>query len=256
MTTAGIKSHALKKMVANVLFFNKFVANASSIQFLAENEYLESKDNFKFKDHFILSNGVEIPKKHYVVKKRKEFKIVFIGRYNIYHKGLDILLESIRRHVDWFRNNRVVVELYGSDSDNGFAFLTGYVAKNKLNDIVHIKGPVFGEDKERALLDADIFIHTSRLEGQPTSVIEAISYGIPVIATPGTNMADVVERNNLGFVADFDSEGVYECIKKAFLNKDSFLQTSKNAVLYTKDNYGWDEIIKKTVTVYENIKNG
>lgn len=250
MTTAGIKSHALKKKVANKLFFNEFVANASSIQFLAKNEYLESKNNFKFKNYFILSNGVEIPKKHYAVKNRREFKIVFIGRYNIYHKGLDVLLESIKSHADWFKENCVVIDLYGSNSDDGLAYLKRFVENNRLENIVHIKGPVFGEEKEKALLDADVFIHTSRLEGQPTSVIEAISYGVPVMVTPGTNVADIVKENKLGFTTDLDQEEIYNLVKYVFGKKMDFKAISLNEISYAKKNLAWEKVAKDITNEY------
>lgn len=253
MTTAAIKSHLLKKKTAGILFFNKFISEASAIQFLTKNEYLESKNNFKFKDHFILGNGVELPKEHYTIKNRKEFKIVFIGRYNVYHKGLDILLQAIKEHVDWFRDNNVVLELYGSDSDNGLRFLTSYINKNNMKDIAIIKGPAFGDAKVKALLDADVFIHTSRLEGQPTAVVEAISYGVPVIVTPGTNIADVVKRFDLGFTSEFDSEAIFNCIKKAFERKKDFSDISMNEVGYSREQFDWGKITDIALDKYNSL---
>lgn len=253
MTTAAIKSHALKKKTANILLFNRFISGASAIQFLTKNEYFESKNNFKFKNYFILGNGVELPKEHYAVKNRNEFKIVFVGRYNVYHKGLDILLESVKNHVDWFSENHVVFELYGSDSDNGLSYLNDYIRKNHLEKLVYVKGPAFDKKKEQALLDADVFIHTSRLEGQPTSVIEAISYGIPVIVTPGTNVSDIVDNNNLGFVSKFRQDAVFDCIKKAFLNKKGFSVISKNELLYAKENFDWATIAKNSFDEYAKL---
>ena len=252
MTFAAIRSHALKKKVANVLFFNKFIRNASRIQFLTMNEYIESKKCFRFRDFFILGNGIEMPVNKYEVKKRDEFRIVFMGRYNIYHKGLDVLLDSVCNHKKWFIDNNVVVLLYGSDSDNGLAYLREKTVEEKLDDVVKICGPVFGKDKERALLDADVFIHTSRLEGQPTAVIEAISYGIPVIVTPGTNVADVVEKNNLGFVASLSSDGIYEAIRNAYtsFSDDKVGMISDAEIKFAKANFEWSIIVKDAMKDY------
>lgn len=253
MTTAAIKSHFLKKKTANILFFNKFIAGASAIQFLTKNEYLESKDNFKFKDYYILGNGVELPKKHYIVKDREEFKIVFIGRYNVYHKGLDVLLEAVKNHADWFKGNHVILELYGSDSDNGLNYLINYIRKNHLEKTIFIKGPAFDEVKEKALLDADVFIHTSRLEGQPTSVIEAISYGVPVIVTPGTNISDIVNENSLGFVSEFNSSAIFDCIKNASLNKKKFSAISKSELSYARKRFDWSIIVGSCLKEYSKF---
>lgn len=253
MTTAGIKSHYLKKKIANLFLFNKFIAGAEEIQFLTKNEYLESKDNFIFNNYYILGNGVEIPEKHYTVKKRREFKVVFVGRYNIYHKGLDMLLESVKKYADWFRNSNVAIELYGSDSDNGLAYLNKTIKNNSLGDIVSIKGPAYGRKKEEVILDADVFIHTSRLEGQPTAVIEAISYGVPVIVTPGTNVADIVTQNKLGYAIDFDTDSLYMCLSKIICNKKCLGYISSNEVIYAQNNFSWDNIMIQSVNNYSEI---
>lgn len=254
MTTAAIKSHALKKKIANILFFNKFVKNADKIQFLTQNEYEESKNNFKFRNYFILGNGVELPTAKYKVKNRDEFKIVFVGRYNIYHKGLDVLLDAVSCNKEWFKNNEVSLLLYGSDSDNGLTYLKERITKENLGDTVRICGPVFNKEKEKALLDADIFIHTSRLEGQPTSVIEAISYGVPVIVTPGTNVSDIVKDKKMGYVARMDSESILKTIMRAFNDKKQFGQLSQNEVRLSKEIFNWDVIISQSLKEYSNGK--
>ena len=237
LTTAAIQNKYLKKKIANLLFFNNFIQNAKKIQFLTKNEYLESKDNFKINDYFILGNGFEIPNKAYSIKKRKEFKITFIARYNIYHKGLDVLLDSVMDNKKWFIDNNITINLYGTDSEGGLKFLEELINKQKLEKIVKLNGPVFDIQKENVLLDSDLFIHTSRLEGQPTSIIEAISYGIPVIVTPGTNIADVVKENNLGFTTNLDSNDIFLCIKKAYDEFENFKNISCNERKYAKENF-------------------
>ncbi len=251
MTTAALKSHNIKKKVANILFFNKFIKNARSIQFLTKNEYEESKNNFKFSDYFILSNGIELPSHHYIAKNRNQYIISFIGRYNVYHKGLDILLETITENKKWFIDNHIIVYLYGSDSDNGLLYLNKKIDEFQLKEIVKIKGPVFGIEKEEAILNSDVFIHTSRLEGQPTSVIEAISYGVPVIVTPGTNISDIVEENNLGFTAKQNANSIFEAIKKSYEEKSSFKEISKREIKYSTENFEWEKIIKKSLSKYK-----
>lgn len=251
LTKAAQNNKKIKKLIGNCLFFNKFVSCARSIQFLTENEYLESRGNFKFNNYFIVGNGVELPTKKYQLKNRKEFKVVYIGRYNIYHKGLDMLLEVVNDNHKWFIDNSVTINLYGSDSENGTKYLEDYVQNNTLSDVVKVNGPVFDSEKEKIILDSDAFIHTSRLEGQPTSVIEAISYGVPVIVTPGTNIYNEVNENNLGFVCDFNKESIYKCLVNTFKNKNIFNKISKNEVEYSKMNFDWNEVVKKTISYYK-----
>ena len=56
-------------------------------------------------------------------------------------------------------------------------------------------GPAFGEEKEALLRGAEAFILPSFSEGLPMSVLEAWSYGLPVVMTPECNLPE-------GFASD------------------------------------------------------
>ena len=62
------KKKRLKKIVGNVLLFNRFINNACSIQYLTNNE-MKLSSAFRQK-HFIVDNGVHIPQDH--AKKMKK----------------------------------------------------------------------------------------------------------------------------------------------------------------------------------------
>lgn len=251
MTKKAQNFKKIKKIFANFLFFYRFVKNAAFIHFLTENECLESQKAFEFKDRIIVGNGVKLPKEYYVVKNRKEFRILFIGRYNVFHKGLDILFQSALYGRKYLEVNNIKIILYGRDSNNGLKFLKSFVKENNLSNIIEINGEIFGEEKKIALLDSDCFIHTSRLEGQPTSVIEAISYGIPVIVTLGTNVKEEVEKNFLGFTCELEKEEIFKCLKKVFEAKNELEKISKNEISFAQENYEWSMLASKTVKEYK-----
>ncbi|MBD2508806.1 glycosyltransferase [Nostoc muscorum FACHB-395] len=49
------------------------------------------------------------------------------------------------------------------------------------------------------MYEFDLLIHTFRFEGHPIAVLEALSYGIPCLLTPGTNIAGEVEAAGAGW---------------------------------------------------------
>lgn len=250
MTKMAQKKKFLKKKLGNILYFNKFIKNAKFIHFLTYNEYKESKSCFDFKDKVIIGNGMETPNKKYFIKNRKYFNITFIGRVDIYHKGLDLLADAVNLDKSFFLNNNITINIYGPNVNGGIKYLNNKIQKNGLENIIYLHDSVFGDDKEKVLLDCDVFIQTSRLEGHPTGVIEAISYGIPVIVTPGTNVSDEVELNNLGFVAESDINSILNTIKTAYKNKDRYDLISKNCISYAKNNFDWEDICKKIINEY------
>ena len=68
------------------------------------------------------------------------------------------------------------------------------LAQSSLADSIQLRGPVSAETKDRFYNDIDAFIFPSRYlyEAQPLVVIEALSYGIPVIVTDQGYTAELV----------------------------------------------------------------
>jgi colanic acid/amylovoran biosynthesis glycosyltransferase len=76
----------------------------------------------------------------------------------------------------------------------------------------------------------DAFINTSSIEGVPVSVMEAMSFGLPIIATNVGGSSELVD-NKVGFLldADFSIKSVAHQLDVFFNDKKSVLQTRINA---------------------------
>ena len=90
----GAQKHKrLKKIIANILWFNRMVKKSFAIEYLTENEYNNSV--WKYKRHLVVPNGILLP----VFRKKNnpsdEIRASFIGRLSISHKGIDVLLEGV-----------------------------------------------------------------------------------------------------------------------------------------------------------------
>ena len=206
LTKEAQKQKRYKKIPANLLLFNGYVNNAIAIQFLIEGEMKKSR---KVKKYIIAGNGIELSKEKKEFKEgNDEFKFVYIGRYDMYTKGLDLLLAAIKMiKNDAIKNNMKFI-LYGTDYRGGEEQVKELITNYELEDIVKINGPVWEKEKEKALCDADVFLHVSRTEGQPIGLMEAIDCGVPCIATFETNYGEIIEKNGLGWMAETTAEGI------------------------------------------------
>jgi glycosyltransferase involved in cell wall biosynthesis len=83
----------------------------------------------------------------------------------------------------------------------------------------------------------DLFINVSETEGIPVSIMEAISFGIPVIATNVGGVAEIVNAKT-GFLIDkyFDSKVAYQLI-------ENFIEASNEvkASLKQSSRYFWEQ---------------
>lgn len=93
---------------------------------------------------------------------------------------------------------------------------------------------------------------TSRFEGMPMSLIEAMSYGLPCLITEGTNMREVVSEYKAGWTADTNSKSVSQALMNMLKDIPVFDEKSKNAWKLSTQ-YNWDSIAKSTHIQYENL---
>lgn len=256
LTKGAQNNKPLKKIIGNMLMFNKFIKNAKAVQFLSTQEQDETK--IKVQGSFIMGNGMEINSSSKDKKERKNSKytIVYIGRLNVYHKGLDFLLNACSKIVNKMKQNNIVVKLYGPASDEDEKIINKMLSDLNLSDVVEIFPPIFDAEKKAVLESADIFIQTSRFEGQPLGVMEAMANSLPIIVTPGTSFDGVVNDVKCGYVAQLDSESIADAIIKSFENREKNIDYGNNAYVYACENFEWSKVAKKTIDVYRKIATG
>lgn len=245
------KRKYLKKMVGNFVFFNRFIKNAKYIQYLSNNEKRLSK--FKFCNSIICGNGVEIPINSKSIYSNDRTKIIYIGRLEIKTKGLDILLEAISICQDFLRDNNVTLYIYGPNYNGEHNILNNMAKKLNILDIVSVNDQIFGNNKEKALLSSDGFIQSSRTEGLPLGVLEALSYGLPCMVSEGVGLGELIEKYNAGYCFEVSSESLSNIIMKFVENKKEVKTLSKNAIKLVEENFDKNKIAIETINNYYKI---
>lgn len=241
LTRQALRNHSwLKKKIAHWLFFNSFVKHALAIQFLTEKEH---EDSIKLnKNHVIIPNGFHQPVLRKECFSEVGIKALFIGRIDVYHKGLDLLVQACQQMKEELREAKFMITCYGpkgNEADGLDMLIKGY----GIEDIVKLKGEIRGKEKENAILDADVFIMTSRFEGHPMGLIEALSYGLPVLVSRGTNMMDEVQEANAGWTCENEVNSIVTCLSRLIKEKSLLLEKSRNARLLAS-RYDWDLLAK------------
>ncbi|NHW59760.1 glycosyltransferase, partial [Escherichia coli] len=70
--------------------------------------------------------------------------------------------------------------------------------------------------------NADFYILSSRYEGYPTVLFEAITLRKNIIATDVSGVREMLLDGELGFIVDNSEEGIYQGMKKALTNPQYF----------------------------------
>lgn len=243
------KKKRLKKTIANVIFFNKFIKNANAIQYLSKTECDES---FFGKKKIIGTNGVEMPRKTKEHFSNNSVIFTYIGRLDLYHKGLDLLINAIASKKDYLIKNNCVFNLYGPNIENRHNILNELIVAKNLQALVHVYDGIKDIEKEKVLLDTDIFIQTSRFEGMPLGILEALAYGIPCLITEGTTLTSFV-KNDLGWSCKTNCDSIAEAIVDSISDRNNWMNKSKLSIKKINDYFSWDAVTEQNILLYKNI---
>jgi len=123
---------------------------------------------------------------------------LFLGRLAIAQKGLDLMLAGFSKALS--TNKLMGLVIVGPDPGSMMKRVKGLLDALSITDDVLVAGAAHGRLKYDYLLNADFFVHTSRWEGLPFSIIEALSCGIPCLVTPSANPAGLFGKYAAGLV--------------------------------------------------------
>ncbi|NMA48739.1 MAG: glycosyltransferase [Tissierellia bacterium] len=251
----------LKKIVGNILYHNKFVKRAAAVHFLNENECLNGKHWCK--SYFILPNIVEMSDRMIGVGRTfnsdKCPVFLFVGRMDIFHKGIDLLLLALYKVRANFSKNIKLFLVGPEHNSNDFRKIVEFIHRCDLHDCVSLLGLKSPEQITQIMNDVDYYIQTSRWEGQSLSILDALSAGLPCIVTKQTNMENLIRKYNAGWVCDLDAAEISNNILNALNVHNEYDVMSQNAKVLFRNEFNTKIIINNLMENYKRIivnKNG
>lgn len=101
---------------------------------------------------------------------------------------------------------------------------------------------------------ADVFIAPSLYEGMPTTVLEAMSSGLPVISTLIPSIASIVENGKNGFLTiPGDSRKLAKVIEQAMDDRDSLISLGKANREKIEKGYSWATVSRQILKMYRTL---
>lgn len=247
----ALNQKKLKKKIAWKIYQKKILDNC---------DYIHATSDLE-KEH-LLDLGIKAPIKlipHGVIKKdKKKLEItknnkkeaLFFSRIHK-KKGILELLNSwsIINPKDW------ILKIYGPVSDiNYLREIKKKINNLSLQDNVKIYEPVFdNEKKEKIFLNSDCFLLPSKSENFGMSIVEALSYGIPILTTEGTPWK-VLKSINAGKIINFSQENLTVSLREMLnMSEQELIKMGLNGRNYLLENFDMEIIIKKYVKFYEEV---
>lgn len=231
-------------------------ASLMAMRFLAVNSqnaarYIEGKYS-KHPWLFYLPNIVDTDRfSPSNLRNGKRVRILMVARF-VREKRFDLFLELLSKLHQAGRDNFEGHLVGDGPEKSGMEQLAANLGLG--NGMVHFHGSVV--DVERLYHQADVCVHLSDWEGTPNTVLEAMSCGLPVIASRVGGIPDVLEDGQTGFLVEKgDEAGLQRRLEQLIDNESLRKSLGSAARTFIQRNHSMDRLPGFLAELYKGVFN-
>jgi len=252
-----IEKQRLKKLY-DWVWGNKILKDASKVIALTKTEAEQYKKMGVDEDKIeIIPNGIDLSeyenlpergefRKKYLINDEKI--ILYLGRIHKI-KGPDLLARAFAELSKEIDNVKLVI----AGPDDGYlTSLKKLIADLEIDDKVLFTGPLYGEEKFRAYVDADVYVLPSVYETFPVIVLEACACGTPVIVTDRCGIADIVD-DKVGYVVENAKDQLQNVIIEVLSDERLRRRFGEEGKRLVREKFGWDKIVLDIENIYLSL---
>lgn len=179
--------------------------------------------------------------------KKESFVVGNISRF-VSHKGIEYFLKAIPEVINKHPQIRFLLVGDGPEKENILNIVSHLHIENLLTILPYQK------NIENLLGIIDILVVSSVTEGLPYTVLEAMLYGIPVVATEVGGIPEIIEDEKDGIlIPPYSASKISEKIINLFEDESKRKKISYYGRKKIMENFTEDIMIKKTEDVYLDV---
>ena len=178
----------------------------------------------------VLNNTITPPILKEVNRSPDTFNLLYLGVIG-QRKGIYDILKALKDNLEKFET-KVRLRVGGNQEEDK---LMAYIKDNGLQNMVTFEGFVTGDKKIECLNWADVYILPSFNEGLPIGILEAMSYGHPIISTPVGGIPEVLKDGVNGVMVEPGNvEQIANAISTFVEHKELVKEYGKNSLVLVK----------------------
>jgi glycosyltransferase involved in cell wall biosynthesis len=177
-------------------------------------------------------------------------EIIFVGRL-VERKGVKYLIEAFSRAAKHIRHRLVII---GAGPERGQ--LEALVSNLGIKDRVMFTGTITNGELKRYYRSCSFLVLPAAYdkkgdtEGLGVVLLEAMSYGKPVIASEVGGITDIVDGRNGILVEPADPDALAQAIEKLARHRQLRKTMGREARKTVDEKFNWDTIVRKLIAVY------
>ena len=125
------------------------------------------------------------------------------------------------------------------------------IARLELGDTLHLAG--FRTDVDALMAAGDVFAMSSVFEGLPLVVMDAFALGVPVVATAGTGVPELVDDGTTGLLVPVgDADALGAAVARLLADRELAVALRETALVRARE-YSIERTTERTLMVYERV---
>ena len=196
----------------------------------------------------VLPNVVNPPEMPVNRQRQGPLKLLFLGLIGE-RKGVFDLLDVFYEHKkEWA--GKIILTIGGNGETER---VQRTIREYGLEGMVTFAGWVSGTKKTELLLASDVFVLPSYNEALPLSILEAMSYEMPVISTRIGGIPDMVTHDQNGFLVEpGDRDEIYACIRRMLMEEGLVEMMGRESARMIRRFYP-DAVFTQLAGIYESM---
>lgn len=196
----------------------------------------------------ILNNMVIPPLNTERIESKGKFRLLFLGLIGD-NKGIFDLLKVIAENKEQFYGH-IILKVAGNGE---ILRLENRIKELGIGKIVRFEGWVDSKKKEELFRSSDALILPSYKEGLPLSILEAMSYGLPIISSNVGGIPDLLLTHKNGILLEPGNKlSIQESIMSLVNNQDLVEKFSERSLKGVVEFYP-KSVLKKLNSIYDEL---
>jgi glycosyltransferase involved in cell wall biosynthesis len=244
----GVRLYAQKHKWADRLY--NWLFKKAKVILLSPHLYDDIANYVDKKDVFYCANGIhnnEAPFK--TTRERKDvISLLFLSNL-IRSKGIFDLLSACEKLKD--EGVQFSCSIIGGEGDLTVHELQAEIKHRGISQQVKYVGKKYGTEKNDYFENADIFVHPTHEDCFPLVLLEAMSFGLPILSTNEGAIPEIVDDGKNGMiVSKGNKDALVASVKSYAENPQSLVEHGENAREKFRKHYTIDQFEQRLNTIF------
>lgn len=190
-----------------------------------------------------------VPEELFTLERRPKDFLLYFGRLDVFHKGLDTLLEAIAILARERPGIEIRIAGRGKDAER----LKTLAAALGIEKNVRLLGAVSDAERNALFAEAAVQLMPSRFEGFGLAAAEAMAAGVPLVAAAAGSLPEVVDAPRGGVLVPPGDAKALARATAQLLDDPAARKALSSSARQSARRFSWDAVANAHLSFIENI---